>query len=766
MRTLKGLKLVKLSKKVLFVLCLTVLATNLLIQTGPLFVKAQDLTEPIISIISPTNRVYSTKIIDLDFSVNEEVSWIGYSLDGKSNQTIDGNITLPELSEGVHTIVVFATDLAENTGKSDTIAFEVSLPLPDKEPPTITILSPTSTTYPTNDVELIFTINEKVSVIEYSLDGAENQQISGNTTLKSLSEGHHKIVVYATDLAGNTGKSNPINFNISIAPPDTEPPTITILSPASTTYFTNDVDLTFTVDEQVSWTGYSLDGTANQTSGNTTLSSLSDGVHTIVVYATDLAENTGKSSIIYFVVSLSQPDTEAPTITILSPTSTTYSTGNVELNFTISETVFWIGYSLDGTSNQTISGNTILASLSEGSHNLAVYATDLAGNTGKSDIINFEVVIPPPDTESPTINVNSPQNLTYSSSNVPINLTVSEETFWIGYSVDGNENVTIYGNYTIWALGDGVHSLVVYATDLSGNTGKSDVVYFSVDTVPPVVIIWPPGNETYPSSEVDVYFVFNEELSWIVYSLDRGKNQSITGNFTLSSLSDGPHSVVIYSADKVNNTDRSNIVYFSVDTTLPVVNLLSPKNVTYTTNGVDFNFKVEEDTSWIGYSLDGGSNRTVDGNFTLSSLSDGEHSVVVYALDAKKVNMGKAFVFFTVDTTPPEVVIKSPVDNKTYTDSNNITLSFTVNEKGVLKYSLDGQANITVVNSTVLYNLSNGEHNLTMFAEDLYGNKGKTGTIVFEVDFDRILRPLEIVAVSVIIVAAFSFIIIKTYKNK
>ena len=90
--------------------------------------------------------------------------------------------------------------------------------------------------------------------------------------------------------------------------------------------------------------GYSLDGQSNVTiTGNITLAGLADGFHLVVVYATDAYGNTGSASRDFTV------DTILPVVTISSPLNTTYSVDAVDLNFTLSEAVVWIGYSLDGS---------------------------------------------------------------------------------------------------------------------------------------------------------------------------------------------------------------------------------------------------------------------------------------------------------------------------------------------------------------------------------------------------------------------------------
>jgi hypothetical protein len=74
----------------------------------------------------------------------------------------------------------------------------------------------------------------------------------------------------------------------------------------------------------------------------------------------------------------------------------TYDTSNVPLNFTLNELASQIKYSIDGQDNVTIAGNTTITELSEGAHNVTVYAWDIAGNAGASETIYFSVKMPEP----------------------------------------------------------------------------------------------------------------------------------------------------------------------------------------------------------------------------------------------------------------------------------------------------------------------------------------------------------------------------------
>jgi energy-converting hydrogenase Eha subunit A len=89
-------------------------------------------------------------------------------------------------------------------------------------------------------------------------------------------------------------------------------------------------------------------------------------------------------------------DVVPPEIKVLSPETTTYNVSSVPLVFTVSNPINWTGYSLDGRDNVTITGNTTLSGLSNGLHNVTVYARDEFENTGASETISFTIEAPFP----------------------------------------------------------------------------------------------------------------------------------------------------------------------------------------------------------------------------------------------------------------------------------------------------------------------------------------------------------------------------------
>ena len=79
-----------------------------------------------------------------------------------------------------------------------------------------------------------------------------------------------------------------------------------------------------------------------------------------------------------------------PEIKVLNLENSTHI-GSFSLNFTVNKPAKWMGYSLDGEANVTVSGNVTLMGLSSGLHNVTIYSKDEFDNTGVSETITFNV---------------------------------------------------------------------------------------------------------------------------------------------------------------------------------------------------------------------------------------------------------------------------------------------------------------------------------------------------------------------------------------
>jgi hypothetical protein len=179
------------------------------------------------------------------------------------------------------------------------------------------------------------------------------------------------------------------------------------------------------------------------------------------------------------------------------------------------------------------------------------------------------------DTTLPTVSVISPENGTASPDKLQLIFVTDKATSWMGYRLDNNGLVDVQGNLSLTGLSAGLHSITIYATDLSDNTALSQTTYFNVDNAPPIISVISPQNNKYGSSKIPLTFTLNEVASEIVYSLDGLDNVTISGNSTLSGLLNGEHNVTVFAWDVAGNVGSSQTANFTIVSelfpTVPIV---------------------------------------------------------------------------------------------------------------------------------------------------------------------------------------------------
>lgn len=240
-------------------------------------------------------------------------------------------------------------------------------------------------------------ISGKTANIDTNITGWNVQSgtdfVTNVSTLSST--GKFNITGYFVADANYTGSSETFYATVS----DTITPTITVQQPTNTTFTTSTVWANITLNEAGSWCGRSLDGGSNTTMTNSSgnwnnqMTSLSQTPHSVRVYCNDTTGNMAASSTIFFTV-----DT-IPTITADSPTNTTYTTGSIWANATISEAASVVLRSLDSGANVSLTNssgnwNNQMTSLSQGPHGVTIYANDTNGNDASPVTVFFTVDLP------------------------------------------------------------------------------------------------------------------------------------------------------------------------------------------------------------------------------------------------------------------------------------------------------------------------------------------------------------------------------------
>jgi hypothetical protein len=91
----------------------------------PFFVDTAPLE---LTVFSPESKVYNVTDIPLSVTTSEPVSWMSYSLDDGDRITINRNITLANMTYGLHRLTVFASDTLGNLASSETLNFTIAEP--------------------------------------------------------------------------------------------------------------------------------------------------------------------------------------------------------------------------------------------------------------------------------------------------------------------------------------------------------------------------------------------------------------------------------------------------------------------------------------------------------------------------------------------------------------------------------------------------------------------------------------------------------------
>jgi hypothetical protein len=237
-------------------LLISALTATLLIGNATASVPAEfETRELLVSVTSPmSGKAYGTTEIPLqfyalvrapfrrtgsytyDYHGYYELLSVKYWLDEKWMGEYSGedlskaySVVLSGLSDGEHSVKVWmkvsAVMMGEPSGYSNTIFFTV-----DTSAPSVRVLTSQVTFEASGSSAVVpasFTVDGSVSWVGYSLDGKNVVTVTDQVTtterfgltncqlvLRGLSAGTHSLRVYAEDLAGNRGESEPYTFTV------------------------------------------------------------------------------------------------------------------------------------------------------------------------------------------------------------------------------------------------------------------------------------------------------------------------------------------------------------------------------------------------------------------------------------------------------------------------------------------------------------------------------------------------------------------------
>ncbi len=759
-------------------------------------------------------------------SIESEIDSVKYNISNSVNDKTDASdgvkysgttasltLDVPEsyTSEGTK-VVINAADKATNP-KRATAVIKV-----DKTNPTIDVL--TVNNNETNSIPLPSAVTikttasdnlslAKVSIVVESEDGTKRypkefeydklNMLSGDGSrvvadeeyALTLTDGTYKATVTAYDKSGRVSSVKTSYFEVDSTKPVVtakiadgtkggKKPSTNFDGTACDYYYSSNVTLEFTyteknIDEIVVTDNnnkLSLDWTYDSATGKYVASHkvTSDGLHTIIISATDLTGNEAESKTIYFT-----KDTVVPVVSAIVNGAISYTDTTGKLMFSNDVTVAYsvsdanedksdFNYQLikivpDEPTSTSSYIKTAVRSFSyteEAEYTLNVYAIDMASNKSATKTVNFRV-----DKTAPNISIAGISPGGTSSSPITVSLNM-QELFWEdasgtveiymksgeGFGEELVEEITYTptGRSTSIARNfseSGIYRIEFNATDAVGHTATASST-FTIDTDVPVVTLEGVSNfdvtdqdvvitstitdKFYASKTVTVTGTVTDETGKVTpLTID---DYSPTANPTVINKTfsaDGIYDLTISCVDVAGNTD-SQSVHFIIDKTDPVIGDLSDIDGKILTS-FDWDKDLDELVSDLTVCdvhmyLNGQEYNGED------AVEDGSYILLITAEDELGHKVEKE-VKFTLDTKAPVFIVTGVEDKESRIEPYSITVSLQLEEDTLTSVTLNGKV-VTINNNQATIEVTEiGEYKLYMEAVDEAGN-----TVSAEYEFE------------------------------
>jgi hypothetical protein len=392
--------------------------------------------------------------------------------------------------------------------------------------------------------------------------------------------------------------SNPATVSISVlTPPDTTPPTASILAPLAGSTLTGVASINVAATDNVGVTrvelylngGLAGSATTAPVTFTWSTTTSANGTWIIQAKAYDQAGNVGTSTLVSVTVQNPVPDTTPPTVSILAPLAGSDLAGSASISVTATDNVgvtrveLYLNGGLAGSTTNAsavFTWNTTTAT--NGAWAILAKAYDQAGNVGSSAPVSVTVTNIVPDTTPPSVRVTSPASSSTVSGIVQVqavatdNVGVTQTKCLInGALLWTSTNASPTFSWDTTKSTNGTYTVQVQAFDAAGNSTTASATGIKVanavpDTTPPQVTI------TAPTSGATIVKNFNVKVSSsdnvgvvLVQLYYDGKlaasSTSSSPSFSMlaSKITKGTHTLVAKAYDAANNVGTSSTVTIS-----------------------------------------------------------------------------------------------------------------------------------------------------------------------------------------------------------
>jgi parallel beta-helix repeat protein len=173
------------------------------------------------------------------------------------------------------------------------------------------------------------------------------------------------------------------------------------------------------------------------------------------------------------------------------------------------------------------------------------------------------------------------------------------------------------------------------------------------------------------------------------------------------------------------------------DSSFPRIQLISPNNESVFQSGVILDYSVyDENLSYANFSINSGSEQLFLPPYDINTTewADGEYKIFINAVDLSG-NINSSWYFFTIDSTPPDIILNF-LENNSIISSSDI-LDFSIYDLNLItvNYSINEGDNTSFLPPFNVSTLgwSEGENNVRIDAVDIAGNSNSS---IFFFTFD------------------------------
>ena len=444
-------------------------------------------------------------------------------------------------------------------------------------------------------------------------------------------------------------------------------------------------------------------------SGTLDTTALSEGAHTLKIVAVDTRNPYPLFTLLerQFIVDNVCDDTQAPVVSISSPSAGAVVKGMVNVSASASDNVgvtkveFLVNGSLvatDSTAPYSFSWNT--ASLPDGSRTLQAKAFDACNNSKISATVSVTVQ---QDASAPQASWTSPAPSAIVRGTISLQAQASDDVgvtrveFYVNGALQGTDTTAPYAiNWNTTSVADGSYSLQAKAFDAAAKSGSSATVTIKVDNTAPRAFVGVPAHNAVVSGtsvQLSGWATDLSRITSLAFKLD-SQPVALNGSYTYglhrqdvcdvhpgdpgcpyvgwqayfdsTRFGDGSHSLEVVATDGAGLTVTAQRTFnIKNDFNAPTVSITAPANGSTVKGIVTVQASASDNTDVTRVELLvnnvlKGTDTTAPYSFSwdTATAAEGSASVVAKAYDAGG-NTGTASISVTVDNLQPKIRIVS-----------------------------------------------------------------------------------------------------------